>query len=668
MLQGLKQPIDARRSLVLGLAAAIFVSVFVLLDYRRTITDAEERLAHVATLFNQTFDSSLALATEQKRHVVEAMSRAPFGPVGAFELRFGDDLRRLARQSPQIDALVVVEPAGSVVWSTTTDLIGADVSDRAYYQLARNMDPGEYALGTPISARTTGRKVTPIAWPVVDEAGVLRGVLASALDEDHFEALLTGSRFTPDMHVEVRSRFGPIAFTTRAEGEPEPRGIVQSEVAIKGSDLVTRVSLSRLRILQWFFVRTAIFVTLAGGLFALALTALAIARRRSAALVRSLAETRKEAEKARMAREQFLTIFRNVEDGIVVFDDAGSVATANRRARDLLGVALVDDAIAVIRRQEGPMAEADDTISTVILSQLPDGTYREIRCRINRVDGAQGLVHYCVLTDISAEERLASTRVRFVETVNHELRTPLTSLSGSLDLLSDRFGDDLAPPARKLVGLARRNANRLRLLVDDILTLQAVDQGGIAFDTETLSARAVVEEAVASLQGYADSFGITLEMDPATADGAFRADAMRMQQVLSNLISNAVKYSPRDQPVIVGARVNGVDSAGQGGDGGDTAPSVEFWCSDRGPGIPGAARRTVFDRFAKPAHGPEVQVTGTGLGLAISKELVERQGGRLVLETIHIDDPEGKTGHGTTFKVVFPQALGQIEDGQSVTA
>ncbi|EYD72509.1 two-component hybrid sensor and regulator [Limimaricola hongkongensis DSM 17492] len=634
------------RASVLTLAVALFLGALIYLDYQRTIESGRQRLNHVASLFNQTFLSSLDLATVQMTGVIEELSRRELRGIEDFEGTYGGRLQRIARQSEQIGVIAVVDPGGIVLWSTLPGLIGVDVSDRAYFRNALDLAPGAYTLGKPIIGRPTGASVTPVAWPIANDTQPVRGVIASSLDEDYFEALLADTRYDPDMVIEIASDDGPIAFSSAAGDTPATGARLESRARIRGSDLATSVSVPRASVLAGLAMRSAAFAMISAFLYACAIAAAYIAEKRSLALAEAFERSRTEALRAVQARNQFQAIFQSVEDGIVVFDERGQLENANRRARDLLDVPDTRSAIAMLRPHRPVIggangAAAGGARSTVRLGTMKNGQRREIRCRMSRVDHLLGQAYYCLLTDVSAEERLTNTRVQFIESINHELRTPLTSLSGSLNLYLDRFGDTMTPSGRKLIDMAKRNADRLLMLVNDVLTLQAVDHERLVITLGSVSTGEVVAEAVAAMRGYADSFGVRLCIAEDLVDLPIRADERRLQQVLGNLISNAVKYSPRAGTVEIGA-MRGDDD------------TVKIWCRDTGPGIPAHARNSIFERFAQPAHEPTVQATGTGLGLAISRELVSRQGGRLELDTIHVNEPGGKTAHGTTFNVVLP--------------
>ena len=162
---------------------------------------------------------------------------------------------------------------------------------------------------------------------------------------------------------------------------------------------------------------------------------------------------------------------------------------------------------------------------------------------------------------------------------------------------------------------------------------------------DKVSVAEALHEAVATNASYGQGAQVRLVCDTRDvgADRFIAADWMRLQQIFSNLISNAVKYSPRGGEVRIGAELeNG---------------NVRFWIRDSGPGIPSSARERIFQRFTKPVHSKEIQASGTGLGLAITKELAERQNASIDFDSITSqEDPENS---GTTFHVTFQEMTAQ---------
>jgi PAS domain S-box-containing protein len=238
-----------------------------------------------------------------------------------------------------------------------------------------------------------------------------------------------------------------------------------------------------------------------------------------------------------------------------------------------------------------------------------------------------------MVQDITELKRVEQMKDEFVSTVSHELRTPLTSIRGSLGLLAGGVVGILPDAARNLVLIAERGCERLIRLVNDILDTERIATGGLEFDVRVAELRPLVERAMESMQGFAQTHRVTLRMQAPAAAVRASVDADRFIQVLTNLVSNAVKFSPSGAAVDV--------TLSQTIDGG-----AELEVRDRGPGIPMEFQSRLFRRFSQADATSAGQKGGTGLGLSIAKAIVERLGGT-------IGHRAGAVA-GTVFFVRFP--------------
>jgi len=266
------------------------------------------------------------------------------------------------------------------------------------------------------------------------------------------------------------------------------------------------------------------------------------------------------------------------------------------------------------------------------------GTTSDFENRFRTKDGAyrwlswgaasrpeQGLI-YAVVHDVSERKKLERMKDDFISMVSHELRTPLTSIRGSLALIMGGVAGELPEKARILTEIAAKNSERLVRLVNDILDIEKIELGTMAFRPAQIDLMPLVEQAVENNRAYAQQWDIELRIVEA-AKARIWADADRLQQVLANLLSNAAKHSPRGGVVEIGVRKGG----------GQVLVSV----TDHGNGIPPEFQPRIFAKFAQADASSSRQKGGTGLGLSISKAIVERHGGRLWYETA--------PGEGTTF-------------------
>jgi signal transduction histidine kinase len=244
---------------------------------------------------------------------------------------------------------------------------------------------------------------------------------------------------------------------------------------------------------------------------------------------------------------------------------------------------------------------------------------------------------YRELADSHARLReLDRLKSDFLGNVSHELRTPLASIKGFVDNLLDGVAGPLAERQRYYLGRVRDNADRLGRMVGDLLDLTRIEAGKIELSPEALDAGEAATEAVESFRPVARGRGVDLGLDLAAAPPVW-ADRDKLQQVLTNLVSNAVKFTPGGGRVTV--RVGPRPGPGR---------AARLEVADTGPGIPPGERDRVFDKFYQLARVDGERPIGTGLGLTIARHLVDLHGGRIWVETA--------AGPGSTFVVELPAA------------
>jgi PAS domain S-box-containing protein len=242
-----------------------------------------------------------------------------------------------------------------------------------------------------------------------------------------------------------------------------------------------------------------------------------------------------------------------------------------------------------------------------------DGSYRWLAWRATAVV-ERGLV-YAVARDIHEQKRTEQLKNDFVSVVSHELRTPLTSIRGSLGLIAGGVTGELPEKARALVQIAAKNCERLVRLINDILDVEKIESGQMGFRLAPVELRALAESAIEGNRAYAEGYGVTLRLAAAVAGARAWADADRLLQVITNLISNAVKFSPR------GGEVEVEVSRGAG--------EVRVAVTDHGRGVSPEFRQRIFQKFAQADSSSTREKGGTGLGLSISRAIVERHQGRI---------------------------------------
>ncbi len=236
------------------------------------------------------------------------------------------------------------------------------------------------------------------------------------------------------------------------------------------------------------------------------------------------------------------------------------------------------------------------------------------------------------IQDITEHKEMERLKTEFVSTVSHELRTPLTSIRASLGLVLGSMAQALPQNAERLITIAHSNCERLVLLINDILDLEKISSGQMRFDFRREVVGDLLEQAIEANQGYADQYGVTLELEEPIPDCLFNVDPARFHQVLANLISNAAKFSEKGGVVKVHARM--------------TDKGISIAVTDHGQGIPVEFRSKIFGRFSTADASSSRKNPGTGLGLNISRQIVERMGGTI--------DFKSTPGVRTTFWVTLP--------------
>jgi PAS domain S-box-containing protein len=262
-----------------------------------------------------------------------------------------------------------------------------------------------------------------------------------------------------------------------------------------------------------------------------------------------------------------------------------------------------------------------------------DGSEFPIEVGLNPiyVDGEMMVVG--AIVDISERMRLQRLQDEFVAIVSHELRTPMTSIAASLRLLHAGASDRLPQPAAHLLEIAQANCQRLVRMVNDILDFKKLDAGQMAFRFQRCEARTLLEQAVEANQGFADGCGVGIRLETPPGSFDLYIDPDRFIQVVTNLLSNALKFSSPGEEVIVALEIRGTD--------------VRIAVRDYGPGISPEFKPRIFETFAQ-ADGGSRQKGGSGLGLSIARQIITRMQGQ-----IGFDDAPGG---GTIFYVDLPGA------------
>lgn len=355
--------------------------------------------------------------------------------------------------------------------------------------------------------------------------------------------------------------------------------------------------------------------------------------------------TDQRAHRERELREQSqrtIALFDRMIEGLIVIDATGRIRLANRAAGELFGFTPPATGRTILEATR----HHEVAVLTSRLSQEPEILGHELRLEavespkflqvnalaLRDADGA-GDGAILVFHDLTRLRQLESVRQEFVANVSHELRTPLSLIKSAAETLLDGGKDDAVALVRFLQ-IIDKHANRLTLLIDDLLMLSTLDSGTMRLHLQPVSLRTAVQEVTDDLKGRASTRGVTLENAIPTGLIA-QADPDRLRQVLSNLLDNSIKYGRLEGRAVVSARM--IDPR-----------RLEITVRDDGPGIPAEACARIFERFYRGDKARSREQGGTGLGLAIVKHVVQAHGGEVRVES--------ELGKGAAFIFTLPTA------------
>lgn len=343
-------------------------------------------------------------------------------------------------------------------------------------------------------------------------------------------------------------------------------------------------------------------------------------------------------------------ILESVADGVMVSDEMGSIIMFNAAAEEMLGLARHDvlgRPVAEMSDVYGESAEGWTEMIARWHSEADGATGKsfahqiEIENRIIAVlvapvrHGTEYLGTVSLFHDITREVMADRVKSEFVARVSHELRTPMTSIKGYADLLLMGAAGEVTDQQRHFVEVVRGNADRLTVLVNDLLDISRIEQDQATLDIQPIDLEAIIRNILEALQGRmaAEEHRLNIQLDLPEHIPALEADRDRLIQILTNLVNNAYQYTPEGGSLLVRLRE---------ADGG-----IQIDVEDTGIGISSDDQAHVFERFYRAEHQPLVfKTAGTGLGLSIVQQLVEMHGGRLWFES--------EEGVGSTFSVWLP--------------
>ena len=341
-------------------------------------------------------------------------------------------------------------------------------------------------------------------------------------------------------------------------------------------------------------------------------------------------------------------IVQNMIDGVISITPTGIIHSFNKAAEQIFGYT-PDEVLGrnVSMLMPEPYHSAHDGylhnymttgkkkiigIGREVMGLRKDGSTFPLELAVSEVITENENIYIGIVRDITERKRIDKMKNEFISTVSHELRTPLTSIRGALGLINGGTFGPIPQQADEMLKIASNNTEKLLFLINDILDIQKIESGNIAFRFGNLELTPFIKQAIIDNAAYGAQYNISFVLQQ-TVDNCFvYADRDRLMQVISNLMSNAAKFSPPGGNVeITTAKHNDI---------------IRISITDHGPGIPEDFQPKLFEKFTQSDSSDTRHKEGTGLGLSITKSIIEKHGGRIGFIS--------KLNIGSTFYVDLP--------------
>jgi len=335
----------------------------------------------------------------------------------------------------------------------------------------------------------------------------------------------------------------------------------------------------------------------------------------------------KQAQQDQKRNEQrYHAITDNAADTIIIHTGNGKIIDANQQAcislnyshNELLQLFISDIEVGIPNIQLNDIWENTSGIADTIISgthQRKDGSQFPIEMRLSTITEGKQKLFIALIRDITERQKTDDLKNEFISTVSHELRTPLTSLSGALKILRHDSSESLPENAYSLIDLAGRNAERLGTLINDLLDIQKIEAGYTDFKAHPLELNHLIEKTIETNQPYAEQHNVHFLLIKETTPAWILGDTNRLTQIMTNLLSNAAKFSPDEDIIEIKIEKYGHNH--------------RVSIADHGSGIPEEYQSRIFDKFTQSDATNTRSVGGTGLGLNIVKTLVEKHAGTI---------------------------------------
>ncbi|HEY8600738.1 MAG TPA: PAS domain S-box protein [Thermomicrobiales bacterium] len=367
---------------------------------------------------------------------------------------------------------------------------------------------------------------------------------------------------------------------------------------------------------------------------------------------RTLVQLEAQYRLAERARSETRAVIDAAGEGMILIAPDRRFLTVNRRFTDLfdippgevIGRRFEEFAPLVERVFADPIAfhaliggTASDTVrqfTTIVTQRWPEQRELSLFTTPVQSEGGGFLGRLYVFRDVTREREADRLKSDFISLVSHELRTPLTSIKGFVDLLLDGEAGAVGDEQREFLEIVSSNADRLVLLINDILDISRIESGRASLSRRSLDLARLIRGVAGSLRSQIEAKALTLTLDLPPDLPAVSGDTDRVQQILSNLLSNAYKYTPRGGTLAIEATRQG--------------RTVRVAIRDSGIGLSPDEQSQVFTKFFRARNRLTQESGGTGLGLPITRSLVEMHGGEMTLSSV--------PGKGSTFSFTLPLA------------
>ncbi len=351
----------------------------------------------------------------------------------------------------------------------------------------------------------------------------------------------------------------------------------------------------------------------------------------------------KKYKKAIEEKKDTEAVIRSIAEGLVVVDSEGKVIMMNPAAEKLLGVQKEkklgkklteeikeEQLISLIKQSP------DEEKKEIELATSDDETKKILRASSAVIEDENGRTvgMVSVLSDITKQKELERMKSNFIASVSHELRTPLIAIDKSVSLLLSKSTGPISETQEQFLKIAQRNLKRLSRLINDLLDLSKLEAKKMQLEKQLSSIKEIVDEVVETFNTWANTKSITIEKKIEANLPMVNIDPQRIIQVLTNLVGNAIKFTPQGGAITIEAHCKKKESC------------IMVSVADTGVGIDKKDLERIFDKFYQTAERSTSDISGTGLGLAICKELIELHGGKIWAES--------EKGYGAKFIFTLP--------------